>query len=315
MPATPSDDRFLLKPWHMAVGSGLILLHLAAVAVSGFMVSSGPWSSPMGPSMAEPPQFAKVATQITGPIYEQGLRIGVNSRYQTNRPDENHDIQFEYRLRNEQGEVVKILRFPDKDANPWVRHRQALLAQSLVPDRPMPPLEGETIAPQGQKEQRRAVWRDLNPMSIPDESEWFVRSSDKKLVSDKPMKLKDLREMWGRKQFGSTHEVSENQVDWEPGEMLVHLFTATPNTPKRWLVRRAVNTLPRQMTIAQPNGWTMLVARAYGSYLCRLHGAASADLIRFSQPGYPPVILFMPAGQQEPPVYKKMESYFGKVAP
>ena len=312
MPAAPPDERLSLKPWHMALGSVVILLHLAAVAVCGFMMLSGPWPTPMGDSPALPPQFAQTAYRAAGPVYAQGLRIGANSRYMTNRPGMQPAIQFEVLLKDDKGALVKRLKFPDPEANFWVRHRQDVLALWLGNDGMMQPLEGEIIAAPGQKLERRTVWRELSPMAMQG-SRWHIRDKDKKPLFPEPRELNQVREMWERKQLDLTYEVSENQVDWEPAEMLHQLFMVTPTSNRKlWLVRREVNSLPRGMPMPQPNDWTMLVVKAYGRYLCRTHNAASAELVRVSQPGYPPVVLF---GDVPADPFKRLESYFGKVAP
>lgn len=312
MPAAPPDERLSLKPWHMALGSVVILLHLAAVAVCGFMMVSGPWPTPMGDSPALPPQFAQTAYRAAGLVYAQGLRIGANSRYISNRPGKQPAIQFEVLLKDGKGALIKRLKFPDPEANFWVRHRQEMLAQALGEDQLMPALEGEILAAPGQKLERRTVWRGLAPM-VMQGSRWHIRDKEKKLLFPEPRDLNQLKEMWERKQLDLTYEVSENQVDWEPAEILHQHFMMTPTSNNRlWLVRREVNSLPRGMNMWQPNEWAMLAVKAYGRYLCRVHGAASAEVVRFSQPGYPPVVLF---GDVPAEPFKRLESYFGKVAP
>lgn len=144
-------------------------------------------------------------------------------------------------------------------------------------------------------------------------SRWFIRDKNKKLLFPEPRELPQMREMWERKQLDLSYEVSENQVEWEPAEMMHHVFAATPaSNRKLWLVQRDVNSLPRGMSLPQPNGWSLLITRAYGRYLCRMHNAASAEMIRLSQPGYPPMVLFIDIPADP---FKRLESYFGKVTP
>ena len=56
------------------------------------------------------------------------------------------------------GKPISTLRFPDAQANPWVRHRQRLLASALAPDFPVAPLGGEFIPPPGGKVPTFDIW-------------------------------------------------------------------------------------------------------------------------------------------------------------
>lgn len=329
MRSPPPEDRFRLQPWHMMAGSILILVHLAAIAIGNFHTWSGPWPTPMGESTAEPPQFAKAGYRVTGPVYTQGLRIGTNSSYLTNRPGRDPQITFEFRLRDNEGKLIKVLRFPDEKANGWVQHRQSMLAMWLGRDAMMPPLESQLVAAPGKHEERRSVWRVLAPQYFQG-SQWYLSDKEGRVIAGAhpasgffartlygPQRgIDELKAMYERKEYSKVHEVSENGEDWEPADMLTHVFDWTAKSKsKMWLVRRGINTLPRNSPLNTPNTWSLLVAQSYGRYLCREYGAASAELVRISQPGYPPAILFMPAGAEPPPGFNKMESYFGKVAP
>jgi hypothetical protein len=320
MRTPPSEDRFHLQSWHMTAGSIVILLHLAAVAICGFMMESGPWPTDMGQSSALPPQFAQAGYRVAGPVYFEGLRIGPGSRYLTNRPGQQPGIWFEFRLKDDKGNITQVLKFPDAKANPWVRHRQSILAMWLGQDRPMQPLESEVIQPAGKRQERRTVWRDLTLMSFQG-SRWHVRDKEGKLLTPEPLETDKLREMLDQEKqrpVGENrpriHEVSENQVDWEPVEMMKLAFNTPPNVSRLWLVQRDVNTLPRQAQLPEPNEWAMIVAKSYGRHLCRVHGAASAELVRISQMPYPPVVLFVPEGRSMMG-FGQLESFYGKVAP
>lgn len=60
--------------------------------------------------------------------------------------------------------------------------------------------------------------------------------------------------------------------------------------------------VPRDEPVFRPSDWALLVARSYSRYLCRTHGAASAEIIRHSKNPLQPVVLYMdnlPAGATE----------------
>lgn len=354
MPASASDERFRLQPWQQVAGSILILLHLAAVALGGFLMLSGPWPTPpMGEAIPyDPPRFAMAGSQISGPVYNDGLRIAVHSRYATNRPAQQIEVQFKVILRDAKGDVLQTITFPDEKANPWVRHRQAILAQWLNNDGMMQPLEGEILPASGKQQQRRSVWRELAPQSFQG-SRWHLKLASQKseqsyefkqlnglytyylewkaaeiarktnkppikIVSPNPAEgdpfLTQVLEQWQKENF--SQEVSENNVDWEPLEMLIHVFTFSQSQQKWWLVHRDVNTLPRQSPFRQPGEASMLALKSYVRYLRKLYGADSVEVIRTSQVAYPPMVLVMPDNQQpQPALFGKVEFYFGKVTP
>src|SRR5260370_16376315 len=41
--------------------------------------------------------------------------------------------------------------------------------------------------------------------------------------------------------------------------------------------------IPRGQTVFRPSEWSLLLARSYARYLCRVHGAASAEIIRHTK--------------------------------
>jgi hypothetical protein len=68
---------------------------------------------------------------------------------------------------------------------------------------------------------------------------------------------------------------------WEPGA-------------DRMLQLRPVaqHLIPRDRPVYKPNDWAMLLARSYARYLCRLHGAASVELLRHWREPLPPQVLY-----------------------
>ena len=61
-------------------------------------------------------------------------------------------------LRDGEGRTFETLTLPDRRANFWVRHRQALLAQGLTDDLPVQPRAGEAIPAPGQPVAAVAIW-------------------------------------------------------------------------------------------------------------------------------------------------------------
>lgn len=70
--------------------------------------------------------------------------------------------------------------------------------------------------------------------------------------------------------------------------------------------------LPRDRPLMRPNEWALLLSRSYARYLCRTHGAASAEIVRIHQDPIYPTVLFLgepPTGALEP-----YQSIFGELS-
>lgn len=67
---------------------------------------------------------------------------------------------------------------------------------------------------------------------------------------------------------------------WEQGENRKLVIKSVPR-----------HLVPRDHPVFQPSEWSMLVARSYVRYLCRLHGAASGEISRIHQDPIPPMVL------------------------
>jgi hypothetical protein len=93
----------------------------------------------------------------------------------------------------------------------------------------------------------------------------------------------------------------------------VPTVTIWDSTGPRRLRLRTVpeHLIPRDRPVYRPSEVSMLLARSYARYLCRLYGAASADVVRHSKEPIPPVVLFQddtPAG-----AFDELVSDFGKL--
>src|SRR5262249_20824891 len=153
MPNIALDDPRPLPPW-LKIGVSLVAtLHLTVFVCWAVGASSGTavgWFTPMGPSPAEGPQFVRPITDNVVPYYLDPLRMTHNYHFATNHTAQ-PAVYFEVHLKDKTGQLLKTLKFPNDKANPWVRHRQQLLAQGLAQDQPVPPPQGEVIGPAGQR--------------------------------------------------------------------------------------------------------------------------------------------------------------------
>jgi hypothetical protein len=176
-----------------------------------------------------PPAFAQAVSEVTTRCYLMPLKMSHNYHFAANRTG-NPAAYFEVRLKDKDGNLLETLKFPEDQANPWVRHRQALLAQELAQDVPVQLPQGEYIPPPGQEVPQLIIWNG-----------------------------------------GGT-----------PGSIL--------RLEKRDI--REIRDISRDHPVERPSEWTRLLARAYCRYLCRAHGAASADLDRVSREPTMPALMF-----------------------
>jgi hypothetical protein len=143
--------------WLVAVGSVPIALHLVAVACHALAAPSGPWPGPEGPDLHSPPQFAFSLDQAGPAQYLDAAKLTHNYHFSTSRPG-TPGARLEVRLKDAAGNEVATVPVPDPAANPWVRHRQSLLAQWLTNDLPVPPPQSEVIAAPNQAPPAVLLW-------------------------------------------------------------------------------------------------------------------------------------------------------------
>jgi hypothetical protein len=83
--------------------------------------------------------------------------------------------------------------------------------------------------------------------------------------------------------------------------------------PDQTLTLRSVpeHLVARDRIVYRPSVWSVILARSYGRHLCRVHGAASVELVRHTREPLAPAILFV----QEPPadVFQELISDFGEI--
>src|SRR5205807_5288670 len=86
----------------------------------------------------------------------------------------------------------------------------------------------------------------------------------------------------------------QSEVIAPPGEQ-TPTATIWEGVENRRLVLKTIpeHLVPRDRPVMRPSEWTLLLARSYARYLCRTHGAASAEVIRHSREPMSPVVLFL----------------------
>lgn len=163
--SSPDSTNTVLWQLAAAVGSVAIVSHLAAVALGALAAPSGPWGSPQGFGPAPPPQFAYSGKELAN-WYLWSLNMTHNYHFATNRPMA-PGVYLEARLMDEEGNVRATVKLPDDQANPWVRHRQKLLAQWLGEDQSIDPPRTEVVPAPFQDAPTVRLWRmDRDQLTI-----------------------------------------------------------------------------------------------------------------------------------------------------
>jgi hypothetical protein len=67
-------------------------------------------------------------------------------------------VSFEVRLKDESGNDLRTLSFPEANSNFWVRHRQSVLARGLADDQPVEPPQGEMIPAPNRSAPTAQIW-------------------------------------------------------------------------------------------------------------------------------------------------------------
>jgi hypothetical protein len=251
----PSPAAGFLPRWLVLVGSAAIVFHLAAITLPVFDMKSGPWPG----GFAEAPAFARSARGLST-LHGKYFRIVHSYDFPTNRPSDLPGVQLEVRLKDADGKVFRTLRFPDANANFWVRQRQELLVRNLAPDQVLEPPGAELLAAPGQE--------------VPTVSFWMLPN-----------------------EFGSDADKPPSSSD----KIQLHLRTVD------------YNHIPRNRQLMKPTDWALVLQRSYARYLCRKHGAASAEMLRHSREPVAPAVLF---GNELPPnALEDLIASFGEVKP
>ncbi len=155
MPQAPVPDEPVLPRWLVVVGSAVILFHLTAIIIPVLDVPSGPWfgQDPRG----DAPKFAESVRDWSS-LHAEYFRVAHSFHFVSDQPANTPGVEFEVLLKDEQGNLLKTLHYPDPNANVWVQHRQAVLASALAPDSPVQPPGSEVIPPAGAQIPTVTIW-------------------------------------------------------------------------------------------------------------------------------------------------------------
>ncbi len=229
--------------WLLWAASVVILAHLLAVGAHALAAQSGPWPTPFGISNAEPPKAAELADKHAAKPYLSALRMPQDYHFASNQPVF-PGITFEVRLKDERGEVLKTLKFPDEKANGWVRHRQALLARNLGNDQPVAPRQGGVVLPApGQELPKHLIWDPLDPNQPPRPGQMLklVERDDNELIS-----------IQMKQPMGSVYRPSE----WEllVARAIARRMCREHGAAKAQVIRHAQNPItPAALILPDPN--------------------------------------------------------------
>jgi hypothetical protein len=150
MPTKPTSAPLSLPTWLKVVCSAFAVAHLSIIGIYSLAAESGPWPLGVINSTSPGPKFATdVTLGFSYPCYLQPLHLTNNYHFASNRPNE-FAVYFTIEVKDRLGEI-KVRKFPDEKANPWVRHRQELIAQHLVPDLRLPPRGSRRLAAKGKE--------------------------------------------------------------------------------------------------------------------------------------------------------------------
>ncbi|MCI0641086.1 MAG: hypothetical protein L0Y72_32185 [Gemmataceae bacterium] len=173
----------------LVAGSIAVVLHLSVFVVYVIGQSSGPWPVPVDPgiSMVDPPFFTLQMREMVKDYYLQPMRMTHTYRFRSNKSDV-PGVQMEARLKYANGKEETIL-LPDKNAWPWIRYRQVLLAQGLGGDERVFPMGGETVPAPNKQVQTVKIWEsesEKEPLKLKTVPEHLV-PRDRPVFKPSPM--------------------------------------------------------------------------------------------------------------------------------
>jgi hypothetical protein len=70
--------------------------------------------------------------------------------------------------------------------------------------------------------------------------------------------------------------------------------------------------IPRNRPVYGPTEWSLVLVHSYARYLCRKHGAASAEVVRHSRESIPPSVFF--AGNPPPMAFRDLLASYGDLS-
>ncbi|HMF13466.1 MAG TPA: hypothetical protein VKE94_14205 [Gemmataceae bacterium] len=159
MSQSPAHSPVRIPRWLLWVGSVAIAAHFAAIGVNALAAMSGPWPNNDN-GMVGPPFLAAQINDAFGADYLKLVRLNTNYHVLANHLPSTPGVYLEFRLEDEQGNELAVVKLPNAVANPWVRHRQSLLTQQeLWEDRRVVPQQSELIAAPGGEVPKTQYWQ------------------------------------------------------------------------------------------------------------------------------------------------------------
>jgi hypothetical protein len=107
-----------------------------------------------------------------------------------------------------------------------------------------------------------------------------------------------------------------SEVIAAPGQKVpeLEMWEPAPDNPRHLRLRSVpMHLVPRERMVVAPTPRAKALAQSYARHLCRVYGAASAEVVRYSKDPIPPLVL---SGQDLPPgVLDAIESHLGEFRP
>jgi hypothetical protein len=154
--------------WLMIVASLAIIFHLFTLGVRVLAAPNGPWPAPPpeGATVMPPPEFARALQSWIGDYYLPPIKLASDYHFMTNRTGPT-GIYLEARLTDRDGNQVTV-KLPEDGTNPWVRHRETLLATALGNDTVEVIQGAPKVAAEGQEVPTRWIWQqsEKNPTEM-----------------------------------------------------------------------------------------------------------------------------------------------------
>lgn len=286
MAKSPSVVVRKLPWWIPLAGSAVIAFHLAALFFLSLAAQSGPWPVFYGVDMSPGPQFAGTINNVVYPNYLRPLGLTHNYHFTTDRPALD-GVRFEVKLRDENGTVIKTLKFPEANANFWVKHRQYLLAQCLANDVPTQQRGTDKVGPKGG--------------ATPKQDYWLLKDEVRKLIEP------------GKEEVGKV--VLPPVLDKHFLDMFVDPTTSKGKAESYLRISledTLAGNIPRsRMQMYRPAPWSLVLAKSYLRHLSGKFNAHSAELIRHSRPAVMPVYMFYAELPLEDGSFTEMIAHYG----
>jgi hypothetical protein len=71
--------------------------------------------------------------------------------------------------------------------------------------------------------------------------------------------------------------------------------------------------IPKNQPVYKPRDWSLILVRSYARHLCREHGAASAEIVRYSRQPVMPGLMMIPEDRVPPNTWDTLASTFEEV--